>query len=159
MHPFFSIIIIILDFSSSFREHQVIQGIVQSRFYRAPEVLLGIMPLSLPIDMWSLGCILFEMHTGEALLEGWRDEEQIFLVSEVSFSSMFMYALPNRGTPYSYCSHFSSPFKLIHSCLEQCQPPWFYNQVSVKHILNRLNPNGYCVLRQPYLVNKVNVVP
>ncbi len=71
----------------------MIQGIVQSRFYRAPEVLLGIMPFSLPIDMWSLGCILFEMHTGEALIEGWRDEEQIFLISEVSFSSLSVHAL------------------------------------------------------------------
>jgi len=78
----------------------VIQGIVQSRFYRAPEVLLGIMPLSLPIDMWSLGCILFEMHTGEALLEGWRDEEQIFLVSEVSFSSMFICCTKPRYTEF-----------------------------------------------------------
>lgn len=36
---------------------------IQSRFYRSPEVLLGI-PYDLAIDMWSLGCILVEMHTG-----------------------------------------------------------------------------------------------
>ena len=35
---------------------------IQSRFYRSPEVLLGI-PYDLAIDMWSLGCILVEMHT------------------------------------------------------------------------------------------------
>ncbi len=63
----------------------MIQGIVQSPLYRAPEVLLGIMPFSLPIDMWSLGCILFEMHTGEALFEGWRDEEHLLLISKVSY--------------------------------------------------------------------------
>ena len=39
------------------------------RFYRSPEVLLGI-PYDLAIDMWSLGCILVEMHTGEPLFSG-----------------------------------------------------------------------------------------
>ena len=39
------------------------------RFYRSPEVLLGI-PYDLAIDMWSLGCILVEMHTG---MRGFRD--------------------------------------------------------------------------------------
>ena len=42
---------------------------IQSRFYRSPEVLLGI-PYDLAIDMWSLGCILVEMHTGEPLFSG-----------------------------------------------------------------------------------------
>ena len=42
---------------------------IQSRFYRSPEVLLGI-PYNLAIDMWSLGCILVEMHTGEPLFSG-----------------------------------------------------------------------------------------
>lgn len=38
-------------------------------FFRSPEVLLGI-PYDLAIDMWSLGCILVEMHTGEPLFSG-----------------------------------------------------------------------------------------
>ena len=42
---------------------------IQSRFYRSPEVLLGL-PYDLAIDMWSLGCILVEMHTGEPLFAG-----------------------------------------------------------------------------------------
>ena len=48
--------------------HQIYQYI-QSRFYRSPEVLLG-RPYDLAIDMWSLGCILVEMHTGEPLFAG-----------------------------------------------------------------------------------------
>ena len=38
---------------------------IQSRFYRAPEIILGI-PYSMPIDMWSFGCILIELFTGNA---------------------------------------------------------------------------------------------
>jgi dual specificity tyrosine-phosphorylation-regulated kinase 1 len=37
---------------------------IQSRFYRSPEVLLEL-EYGHPIDMWSLGCILVEMHTGK----------------------------------------------------------------------------------------------
>lgn len=73
----------VIDFGSSCKENQVVHGIVQSPFYRAPEVLLGIVPFSLPIDMWSLGCILFEIHTGETLFEGRRDDEQLFLISHL----------------------------------------------------------------------------
>jgi serine/threonine protein kinase len=36
---------------------------IQSRFYRAPEIILGI-PYTPAIDMWSLGCILVELFTG-----------------------------------------------------------------------------------------------
>ncbi|KAI0016011.1 hypothetical protein F4780DRAFT_761325, partial [Xylariomycetidae sp. FL0641] len=39
---------------------------IQSRFYRSPEVILG-MTYGLPIDMWSVGCILAELYTGEQL--------------------------------------------------------------------------------------------
>lgn len=45
---------------------------IQSRFYRSPEVILGL-GYTQAIDMWSLGCILVEMHTGVPLFAG-RDE-------------------------------------------------------------------------------------
>lgn len=35
---------------------------VVTLWYRAPEVLLGAKQYSLPVDMWSIGCILFEMY-------------------------------------------------------------------------------------------------
>ena len=34
-----------------------------SRFYRAPEIILGV-PYDFAIDMWSIGCTLFELATG-----------------------------------------------------------------------------------------------
>lgn len=40
---------------------------VQSRSYRAPEVILG-HPYDQKIDIWSLGCILAELYTGEVSL-------------------------------------------------------------------------------------------
>ncbi|XP_052823989.1 dual specificity tyrosine-phosphorylation-regulated kinase 1A [Octopus bimaculoides] len=55
---------------------------IQSRFYRSPEVLLGI-AYDLAIDMWSLGCILVEMHTGEPLFAGSNEFDQMMKIVEV----------------------------------------------------------------------------
>ncbi len=55
---------------------------IQSRFYRSPEVLLGL-PYDMAIDMWSLGCILVEMHTGEPLFNGSHEFDQINKIVEV----------------------------------------------------------------------------
>ncbi len=39
--------------------------LVRLRFYRSPEVILGL-PYDVSIDMWSFGCILAELYTGNA---------------------------------------------------------------------------------------------
>jgi dual specificity tyrosine-phosphorylation-regulated kinase 1 len=59
----------VIDFGSSCRSSKRMYSYIQSRFYRSPEVMLGL-PYSVAIDMWSLGCILAEMHTGEPLFSG-----------------------------------------------------------------------------------------
>ncbi|CRK97477.1 CLUMA_CG010866, isoform A [Clunio marinus] len=72
----------IVDFGSSCQLGQRIYQYIQSRFYRSPEVLLGI-PYDLAIDMWSLGCILVEMHTGEPLFSGSNEIDQMNKIVEV----------------------------------------------------------------------------
>ncbi|XP_042295212.1 dual specificity tyrosine-phosphorylation-regulated kinase 1B isoform X2 [Sceloporus undulatus] len=72
----------IVDFGSSCQLGQRIYQYIQSRFYRSPEVLLG-MPYDLAIDMWSLGCILVEMHTGEPLFSGANEADQMSRIVEV----------------------------------------------------------------------------
>ncbi|KAF0697687.1 Aste57867_11658 [Aphanomyces stellatus] len=58
----------IIDFGSSCRSDKRVYSYIQSRFYRAPEVILG-MKYTTAIDMWSVGCILVELHTGKPLFE------------------------------------------------------------------------------------------
>ncbi|CAG0913497.1 unnamed protein product [Notodromas monacha] len=72
----------IVDFGSSCQLGQKIYQYIQSRFYRSPEVLLGL-PYDLAIDMWSLGCILVEMHTGEPLFSGANEVDQMNKIVEV----------------------------------------------------------------------------
>ena len=55
---------------------------IQSRFYRSPEVILGL-PYSMPIDMWSLGCILAELFTGYPLFPGENEVEQLACIMEI----------------------------------------------------------------------------
>jgi len=72
----------IVDFGSSCQLGKRIYQYIQSRFYRSPEVLLGI-PYDMAIDMWSLGCILVEMHTGEPLFTGSNELDQMNKIVEV----------------------------------------------------------------------------
>ncbi|PKI60483.1 hypothetical protein CRG98_019137 [Punica granatum] len=53
-----------------------------SRFYRAPEIILGL-PYDHPIDMWSVGCSLYELYTGKVLFPGSTNNEMIRLFIEL----------------------------------------------------------------------------
>lgn len=55
---------------------------IQSRFYRAPEILLGV-PYNYAIDMWSLGCILLELHIGFPIFAGESEKELMGLIMEM----------------------------------------------------------------------------
>jgi dual specificity tyrosine-phosphorylation-regulated kinase 2/3/4 len=72
----------VIDFGSSCYEHQRVYTYIQSRFYRAPEVILG-GRYGMPIDMWSLGCILAELLTGYPLLPGEDEGDQLACVIEL----------------------------------------------------------------------------
>ncbi|KAJ8258275.1 hypothetical protein COCON_G00172870 [Conger conger] len=72
----------VIDFGSSCYEHQRVYTYIQSRFYRAPEVILG-SRYGMPIDMWSLGCILAELLTGYPLFPGEDEGDQLACVMEL----------------------------------------------------------------------------
>ncbi|KAJ5935547.1 hypothetical protein N7466_005094 [Penicillium verhagenii] len=69
-------IIKVIDFGSACDERQTVYTYIQSRFYRSPEVLLGL-PYSSAIDMWSLGCIVVELFLGLPLFPGSSEYNQI----------------------------------------------------------------------------------
>lgn len=46
---------------------KIVYNYIQSRYYRAPEVILGLRYSTL-IDVWSLGCVLAELYTGTSFL-------------------------------------------------------------------------------------------
>lgn len=72
----------LIDLGSSCFESQRIYSYIQSRFYRAPEVILGI-SYNTAIDTWSLGCVLFELFTGIPLFPGESEADQLSCIMEV----------------------------------------------------------------------------
>ncbi|KAF9027122.1 hypothetical protein BDZ89DRAFT_1160940 [Hymenopellis radicata] len=72
----------VIDFGSSCLESEKIYTYIQSRFYRSPEVILG-MNYHMAIDMWSLGCILAELYTGFPIFPGENEQEQLSCIMEV----------------------------------------------------------------------------
>lgn len=65
-----------VDFGSSCVNGEQFYKYVQSRYYRAPEVLLEL-DYGHPIDIWSLGCILAELHLGKPLFNGYNETDQV----------------------------------------------------------------------------------
>lgn len=72
----------VIDFGSSCLEDEQVYTYIQSRFYRCPEVILGL-PYRCAIDMWSFGCILAELYTGYPLFPGENEVEQLACILEV----------------------------------------------------------------------------
>lgn len=58
----------LIDFGSACFTTDHLSSYVQSRSYRAPEVVLGL-PYSSKIDLWSLGCVIAELFTGQVLFQ------------------------------------------------------------------------------------------
>lgn len=63
-----------IDFGSSCFNYKEGFSYVQSRYYRAPEIVLG-MPYNCAADMWSLGCIVAEMVMGRPLFPAIDENE------------------------------------------------------------------------------------
>ncbi len=72
----------LIDFGSSCFETERIYTYIQSRFYRAPEIILGL-SYGRPIDLWSLGCIVCEMQMGYPVFPGESEKEQLLCIMEV----------------------------------------------------------------------------
>ena len=72
----------LIDFGSSCYANAPTYTYIQSRFYRSPEVLLGI-PYTAKIDIWSLGCVVVEMHTGEPLFGGLNQADQVCRIIDI----------------------------------------------------------------------------
>ncbi|EPS59290.1 hypothetical protein M569_15518 [Genlisea aurea] len=53
-----------------------------SRFYRAPEIILGL-TYDHPLDIWSVGCCLYELYTGKVLFPGPTNNDMLRLHMEL----------------------------------------------------------------------------
>uniref|UniRef100_N1QTF7 Serine/threonine-protein kinase AFC2 n=1 Tax=Aegilops tauschii TaxID=37682 RepID=N1QTF7_AEGTA len=72
----------LIDFGSTAYDHQDCSYIVSTRHYRAPEVILG-HGWSYPCDIWSIGCILVELCSGETLFQTHENLEHLAMMERV----------------------------------------------------------------------------
>lgn len=76
-----------IDFgSASYASKVITSTYLQSRYYRAPEIVLGL-PFAEAIDMWSLGCVIAELFLGWPLYPGASEYDQIRYISQTQVSS------------------------------------------------------------------------
>lgn len=53
---------------------------VATRWYRAPELLVGDTQYGPPVDVWALGCVFAELLHGNPLWPGKSDVDQLYLI-------------------------------------------------------------------------------
>ncbi|XP_075421445.1 cyclin-dependent kinase-like 2 isoform X3 [Ascaphus truei] len=57
---------------------EVYTDYVATRWYRAPELLVGDIKYGKAVDMWAIGCLVTEMLTGDPLFPGDSDIDQLY---------------------------------------------------------------------------------
>ncbi|KAK9142459.1 hypothetical protein Syun_011859 [Stephania yunnanensis] len=72
----------LIDFGSSVFDNLGHRGIVSTRHYRAPEVILGL-GWSYPCDVWSVGCILIELCSGKTLFQTHENLEHLAMMESI----------------------------------------------------------------------------
>ncbi|MCO5560654.1 hypothetical protein L7F22_014271 [Adiantum nelumboides] len=72
----------LIDFGSTTNDRECSFSVVSTRPYRAPEVILGC-GWSYPCDIWSVGCILVELCSGEVLFQTHENLEHLAMMERV----------------------------------------------------------------------------
>lgn len=72
----------LIDFGSATFDDEYHSSVVSTRHYRAPEIILNL-GWSYPCDIWSVGCILVEFFTGDALFQTHDNLEHLAMMESV----------------------------------------------------------------------------
>lgn len=72
----------LVDFGSAVYQYAWHATVVSTRHYRAPEIILRL-GWSFPCDVWSMGCILYEMYTGEVLFGLLEEADHLAMIQKV----------------------------------------------------------------------------
>ncbi len=72
----------LIDFGGATYDNEKKSSIINTRQYRAPEVILGL-GWSTPSDLWSAGCIISELYLGELLFATHDNSEHLALIEKI----------------------------------------------------------------------------
>ncbi|KAM7426472.1 Dual specificity protein kinase clk2 [Porites harrisoni] len=91
----------LIDFGSATFDHEHHSTVVSTRHYRAPEVVLEL-GWSQPCDMWSIGCIMFELYTGFTLFQTHENREHLAMMERILGPLPSHMIKKSRKTKYFY---------------------------------------------------------
>jgi cyclin-dependent kinase-like len=63
--------------------HEELTDYVATRWYRAPELLLGSTQYSFSVDLWAIGCIMGEITDGQPLFPGESEVDQLYIIQKI----------------------------------------------------------------------------
>ena len=72
----------IIDFGGATYDNEKHNSIINTRQYRAPEVILGCCEWTKKSDIWSMVCILIEMYTGELFYQAREEIEHLAMIEK-----------------------------------------------------------------------------
>lgn len=115
-------------------QNPVLTDYVATRWYRAPEILLGSTSYTKGVDMWSVGCILGELITNKPIFPGTSTMNQLDRIMEVTgrpteedvaeikspFADTMLSSLPNsrpRALNEMFPSASLEALDLLRTCL------------------------------------------
>ena len=62
---------------------QALTDYVATRWYRAPELLLGSTNYTMAVDVWAIGCIMGELVDGQPMFPGESEIDQLYIIQKV----------------------------------------------------------------------------
>lgn len=170
----------LIDFGSATFNEEYHSQVVSTRHYRAPEIILN-MGWSFPCDAWSIGCILIEFYTGDALFQTHDNLEHLAMMEQVlgpmpdgfrrkaeTFKAeYFRYGrldFPNAETPKN-SKKYVSGMKRLNDIISKTAA-WKKHNERFLHLLKRLlefDPNKRIkvaeALCHPYFDLATNEIP
>ncbi|CAD5228346.1 unnamed protein product [Bursaphelenchus okinawaensis] len=116
----------LIDLGSATFDHEHHSTIVSTRHYRAPEVILEL-GWTQPCDVWSIGCIMFELHMGITLFQTHENREHLAMMERILGSIPYR-MIKRTKTKYFYHNKldFNDNSTSGRYVREQCKPLYRY---------------------------------
>ena len=121
----------LIDFGSATFDHEHHSTIVSTRHYRAPEVILEL-GWAQPCDVWSVGCIIYELALGVTLFQTHDNREHLAMMERI------LGAVPPKMALRSRVKYFTSKGRLA----------WDEKSSAARYVRENCKPLSRCVPKQ-----------
>ena len=103
--------LVICDFGSAkqLKANETSVAYICSRYYRAPELILGEEFYGCEIDVWSIGCVIAEMFLGEPLFSGKNSKDQFIKIMNVL-------GTPTADEVKEMCANVNATLPQVRGC-------------------------------------------